>query len=238
MSLADASVTDEPEVQSEEEKLKHLDFVEDAVQQVVGIASSVYDYVKDKVGAIPGVETIETTVKNVVGPAIEKFQDVPGEVLKFVDRKVDEVLPSSVKDATTTAKSFSTEVVSDVKNNGLVETAKELLVKIEPVAEEYASSAWETLSQIPLLSKIVNAFAPAATLVADKYNETVQQTAEEGYKVSSFLPLVPTEKIAKVFTIPEAEPAKAAGGEEAAEVAGGEEAAEVPAEEGETVQEE
>lgn len=75
-------------VQSEEEKLKHLDFVEDAVQQVVGIASSVYDYVKDKVGAIPGVETIETTVKNVVGPAIEKFQDVPGEVLKFVDRKV------------------------------------------------------------------------------------------------------------------------------------------------------
>lgn len=75
-------------VQSEDDKLKHLDFVEDAMQEAVGIASSVYDYVKDKVGAIPGVETIETTVKNVVGPAIEKFQDVPGEVLKFVDRKV------------------------------------------------------------------------------------------------------------------------------------------------------
>ncbi|CAH1447687.1 unnamed protein product [Lactuca virosa] len=224
MGLA-ASVTDKPEVQSEEEKLKHLDFVEDAVQQAVGIASTVYDYVKDKVGPLkPGVVTIETTLKSVVGPAIDKFQDANVEALKFVDRKVDEVLPSAVKDITATAKSLSTEVVSDVKNNGLVETAKELLVKIEPAAEEYASSAWETLSQIPLLTKVAMAFAPAATLVAEKYNETVQQTAEEGYKVSSFLPLVPTEKIAKVFTIPEAEPA---------EVAGGEEAAEVPGEEGE-----
>nr|AJC97802.1 small rubber particle protein [Lactuca sativa] len=228
MGLA-ASVTDKPEVQSEDDKLKHLDFVEDAMQEAVGIASSVYDYVKDKVGAIPGVETIETTVKSVVGPAIDKFQDANVEALKFVDRKIDEVLPSAVKDITATAKSLSTEVVSDVKNNGLVETTKDLLVKIEPAAEEYASSAWETLSKIPLLTNVAKAFAPAATLVADKYNETVQQTAEEGYKVSSFLPLVPTEKIAKVFTIPKAEPA---------DVAGGEEAAEVPGVEGEIVEEE
>lgn len=36
----------------------------------------------------PGVETVEGTVKSVVGPVYDKFHDVPIELLKFVDRKV------------------------------------------------------------------------------------------------------------------------------------------------------
>ncbi|KAI3752411.1 hypothetical protein L2E82_24440 [Cichorium intybus] len=228
--MADAaSVTDEPEIQSEEEKLKHLEFVETTVQQAVAYASKAYDYAKDKTGPLkPGVETIETTLKTVVGPTYDKYHDVPVVVLKFVDRKVDEsvtqldgVLPPFVKGITTTAKSLPT----DVKNVGVVGTAKEFLVKIEPVAEEYASSAWKTFNQLPLFTSVVKALAPSATFVTEKYNQTVQEKA-------SFLPLVPTEKISRVFTIPsdtqaeEPEPAVAEEvprGEEAAveEAAGG-----------------
>ncbi|KAJ0806542.1 putative rubber elongation factor, shugoshin, shugoshin, plant [Helianthus annuus] len=40
---------------------------------------------------------------------------------------------------------------------------------------------------------------PTAAYCSEKYNETVQQTAEKGYKVSSYPPLVPTERIVKVF---------------------------------------
>nr|AGE89410.1 small rubber particle protein SRPP5 [Taraxacum brevicorniculatum]AMB19725.1 small rubber particle protein 5 [Taraxacum kok-saghyz] len=213
--MADAaSVTDEPQVQTEGEKLKYLEFVEEAITQAIDYASKVYEFAKEKSGPLkPGVETIETTLKTVVGPAYEKYHDVPVVVLKFVDRKVDEsvtqidgVLPPIVKDATKV---------------GVVETAKEFLEKIDPVAEKYASSAWSTVNQLPLVASTVKALTPSAALVTEKYNQTVKENA-------SFLPLVPTDKIARVFSIPEKdaekpEPAVVPGGEEEAaeEVAGG-----------------
>ena len=50
---------------------------------------NVYAYAKERSGPLkPGVETVEGTVKTVVGPVYDKFHDVPIEVLKFVDRKV------------------------------------------------------------------------------------------------------------------------------------------------------
>lgn len=55
--------------------------------------SNLYGYAKDKSGPLkPGVETVEGTVKNVVGPVYDKFHDVPIELLKFVDRKVCKLL--------------------------------------------------------------------------------------------------------------------------------------------------
>lgn len=201
--MADAdNVIDEPEVQSEEEKLKHLEFVGEAVQQAAVYASKAYEFAKDKTGPLkPGVEKMETTLKTVVGPTYDKLYEGPLVILKFADRILDEsamqwetIVPAVVKDATITAKNLPT----DVKNVGLVGTAKELLVKIDPIAEEYASSAWKTLNYVPLVTTISKAFSPAATFVTEKYNQTVQDKA-------SFLPLVPTEKIARIFNIPEPE---------------------------------
>ncbi|CAI9303376.1 unnamed protein product [Lactuca saligna] len=110
--------------------------------------------------------------------------DVPVNVLKFFDRKTAESV----------SKAKSISVASDTKNDvGVVETAsglvktaytkieptaKELLVKYEPVAEEHAASAWQSVNK---------------------------QSSEEGYKASSYLPLVPSEKIAKVFKAPDPE---------------------------------
>lgn len=76
-------------VQSEQERLKYLEFVQVAVVHAVVYASRAYGYAKDNSGPLkPSVETIESTLKTVVGPAYDKFQDVPVDVLKRVDRKV------------------------------------------------------------------------------------------------------------------------------------------------------
>ncbi|KAI3810514.1 hypothetical protein L1987_20130 [Smallanthus sonchifolius] len=216
--------------QSEVERLKYLEFVQMAILH----ASKFYGYAKNNSGPLkPGVETIEGTLKTVVGPAYDKYHDVPVEVLKFVDRKVDESvnkLDSKVQPFVKHVSAKTKNLASEVKAAGVVETAsglakiaytkleptaKGLYTKYEPVAEQYAASAWQSLNQLPLFPKVAKVVVPTAAYCSEKYNQTVQQTAERGYKVSSYLPLVPTDRIAKVFNPVElqAEPVVPSGGE-------------------------
>lgn len=75
--------------EEEEQRLKYLEFVQVATIHALMCLTNAYGYAKDKSGPLkPGVETVEGTVKSVVGPVYDKFHDVPIEVLKFVDRKV------------------------------------------------------------------------------------------------------------------------------------------------------
>ena len=205
-------------VQSEEEKLKYLEFLQVAMIHAALYVAKVYGYAKENSGPLkPGVQSVEGTVKTVVGPVYDKFHDVPVEVLKFVDRKVDQSVrkietrvPPMVKQAPAAARS----VAADVKSAGVMgaasglaktvyakyePTAKGLYTKYEPIAEQYAASAWVSLNKIPMVPKVTQAVAPTAAYYSEKYNVMVQQTADKGYKVASFLPFVPTEKIAKVF---------------------------------------
>lgn len=56
---------------------------------VVVFFSTIYDFAKENSGPLkPGVQTVEGTVKTVIGPVYDKFHDVPFELLKFIDRKV------------------------------------------------------------------------------------------------------------------------------------------------------
>lgn len=69
--------------------LKYLEFVQVAAIYIIVCFSSLYEYAKENSGPLkPGVQTVEGTVKTVIGPVYEKFHDVPFELLKFVDRKV------------------------------------------------------------------------------------------------------------------------------------------------------
>ncbi|CDP18044.1 unnamed protein product [Coffea canephora] len=220
---------------SEEQRLKYLEFVQAAVLHLVLCAASVYAYAKDNSGPLkPGVQRVEGTVRTVVGPVYNKFHDVPFALLKLVDRKVDEsvskmenYVPPLLKKAPAAART----VASEVKSAGVMETAsglaknayvkyepaaRELYTKYEPVAEHYAVSAWRSLNKLPLFPQVAQAVAPAAGYCSEKYNQTVQQTAEKGYRAASYLPLVPTEKIAKIFTTEEAEP-RVGGGDSAVE---------------------
>ncbi|GAB2218705.1 hypothetical protein Drorol1_Dr00001933 [Drosera rotundifolia] len=214
---------------SEEARLKYLEFVHAAAIHAIVCFSTLYVYAKDKAGPLkPGVEAVESTVKTVVGPVYDKYHDVPIGVLKFVDCKVDESVskldtrvPPVVKQVSTKAYTAAQKapevarsVASGVQRTGVVDTAselaknvyakyeptvKELYSKYEPVAELYAVSAWRSLNRLPLFPQVAQVMVPTAAFCSEKYNQTVISTAEKGYKVAGFLPLVPTEKISKVF---------------------------------------
>ncbi|KAI3966041.1 hypothetical protein MKX01_010998 [Papaver californicum] len=221
-------VNQQPEMtESEKENLTYLDFVQIATFHCVVNLSKLYNLAKENSGPLkPGVESVEGTVKTVVAPVYHKFQDIPFEVLKSVDNKVDESMghhvASLVKEvsgqaysAARLAPKVAQTVVSEVQRTGLVETAtgfaktvytkvepsaKEAYAKYEPVAEQYAANTWRKLNTLPLFPKVANVMVPTASVLSDKYNSAVCYTAEKGYSVSSYLPLVPKERNAKVFS--------------------------------------
>nr|ALX18624.1 rubber elongation factor [Sedum alfredii] len=221
-------------VKGDEQQLKYLEFVQVATLHALLYFSKLYHVAKDKSGPLkPGVQTVEGTIKSVVGPVYEKFHDVPNKVIKYIDDKVDESVtslnhhvPPVVKQVTNqavlvaqTAPGVARSVATEVKKAGVVDTAtgiaksvytkyepvatelaKSVYTKYEPVAEQCAVSAWRKLNQLPVFPKVAQAVLPTAAYCTEKYNKTVQLTADKGYKVSSYLPLVPTEKIAKMFS--------------------------------------
>lgn len=66
-----------------------MEFVQVAALHALVYASKLYGYAKDNSGPLkPGVETVEGTVKTVVGPVYDKYHEVPVGLLKFVDSKV------------------------------------------------------------------------------------------------------------------------------------------------------
>nr|BBE38099.1 Rubber elongation factor protein [Ficus carica] len=214
----------------EEQRLKYLEFVQVAAVHTLVYLSNLYGLAKEKSGPLkPGVETVEGTVKSVVGPVYEKIHVIPNELLKYVDRKVDASVteldrhvPMTIKKVSSQAFSAAQKapevarsVASEVQRAGVKDTAsgiaktvytkyepaaKELYAKYEPKAEKCAVTAWRKLNQLPLFPKVADVVVPTAAYCTEKYNQTVLSTAEKGYKVSAFLPLVPVEKIAKVFS--------------------------------------
>lgn len=66
-----------------------MQFVQAAAVEALLRFALIYAKAKDKSGPLkPGVESVEGAVKTVVGPVYEKYHDVPVEVLKYMDQKV------------------------------------------------------------------------------------------------------------------------------------------------------
>jgi hypothetical protein len=78
-------------------------------------------------------------------------------------------------------------------------TARELYYKYEPVAEQYAVLAWRSLNRLPLFPQVAQIAVPTAAFWSEKYNQVVGSAAEEGYTIALYLPLIPIERISKVF---------------------------------------
>ncbi|XP_074365237.1 stress-related protein-like [Apium graveolens] len=216
-------------VQDDAKNLRYLDFVQVAALYAVVCFSTIYEYAKDNSGPLkPGVQTVEATVKTVIGPVYDNLHDVPFEFLSFVDRKVDESLteldhhvPSLIKQVSSQAISavqkvpeVARAVASEVQHAGVVDaasniakamytkyepTAKEYYVKYEPVAEQYAVTAWSSLNRLPLFPQVAHIIVPTVAYWSEKYNQTVASLAEGGYPVSIYMPMIPVERIGKVF---------------------------------------
>lgn len=134
-----------------------------------------------------------------------------------LDRRVPPIIKQASSQAFSAAQSapvVARSVASEVKRAGVVETAsgivksvyikceptaKDLYSKYEPKAEQCAVLAWRKLNELPLFPLVAQVVVPTAAYCSEMYNQTVISTAEKGYKVSSYLPLVPTERISEVF---------------------------------------
>lgn len=136
--------------------------------------------------------------------------------------EVDRHVPVLVKAASSQAFSaahkapeLARSLTSELQQVGVVDTAaeitkaaytrfepmaKELYARYEPVAEQCAVSAWRSLNCLPLFPEVAHIMVPTAACWSEKYNRGVSYMADKGYGVASYLPLVPTERIAKVFT--------------------------------------
>lgn len=215
--------------EQQRQKLEYLEFVQVAALQALFCASRIYTFAKERSGPLkPGVETVEGTFKSVVGPVYDKLHGVPFEVLKFVDAKMGESVgeigrhvPSPVKEASNQvynaaqkAPEVARSISGEVRRAGVIgtatgiaraaytkaePTAKELYGKYEPVAEQYAVSAWQTLNRLPVFPQVAHILVPTAAHWSDKYNKAVTYSTDKGYAVPAYLPLVPIERIAKVF---------------------------------------
>ncbi|KAL6502818.1 hypothetical protein OROHE_023986 [Orobanche hederae] len=204
--------------------IKYLDFVQVATVYVIVCFSIIYEYAKENSGPLrPGVQSIERAVKTVVGPVSEKLHDIPFQLLKFADRKVDESIivldhhvPVLLKlashqawAATHSAANMARELAREVQQFGLVDTASKIVktayIKYEPtamyevIAEQYAATAWRSLNGLPLFSQVAHIMVPTAAYWADKYNQVVAYSTERGYAVSYYLPFVPIERIVKAL---------------------------------------
>ncbi|MED6187500.1 hypothetical protein PIB30_077028 [Stylosanthes scabra] len=195
-------------VDADQQELKYLEFVQFATLQAMMRAAIFYSYAKERSGPLKsGVETVEEAVKTVVAPVYDKFHLVPAEFLRYVDRKVEESVAEIDRHVPTNVKVASNQacsVVSNVRQTGVVDAAsgfaKSVYDKYEPKAEQCAASAWRKLNQLPLFPTVAGALLPKAAYCTAKYNEAVTVSAKKGYRVSAYLPLVPTEKIVRVFS--------------------------------------
>ncbi|KAF3622333.1 REF/SRPP-like protein [Capsicum annuum] len=222
------STTTDPVVE-DERKLKYLDFVQVAAIYVIVCFSTLYEYGKANSGPLkPGVQAVEASVKTAIGPVYEKFHDVPFDLLKFIDLKVGDLItevdshvPSLLKQASSKAlliahraPEIARDLISEVQRNGLADTAnnigkalytkyeptaKDLYAKYEPVAEKNAVSAWRSLNKLPFFPQVAQILVPTAAYWSEKYNQVVNYASENGYAVAHYFPIVPVERIAKMF---------------------------------------
>jgi len=226
MAVEEAEVETE---QVQEPSLKYLGVFQFVLLRATVCLSSFYEYAKENSGPLKsGVDTVEQTVKTVVGPVYHKFDGKPFELLHFLDRKVDatigkvdEYVPPTVKqktcevcDMAKQAPDVARSVISEVQRSGITAiasetarslyskyepTAKDLYTKYEPVAQECALFVYYKLLQLPLLPQLVHILIPTATYWTDKYNHTIVYLADRHYRLADFLPLVPVERIKKVL---------------------------------------
>ncbi|CAA2992360.1 Hypothetical predicted protein [Olea europaea subsp. europaea] len=193
--------------ETKEQRMKRLEFVQVAAFDAVSFAAKVYNYTKDKSGPLkPGIQTVEGTVKTVVGPVYDRYHGVPVEFLKFVDRKVDESMNMVQSHVPAVLKQVSTQAFSTAQKAPVAARS------VMTVAEHLAVSTWCSLNRLPLFPQVAKVVVPTASYYTEKYNQSVQLSAENGYKVASYLPLVPTEKIAKAFSVDKTEPVVLTGG--------------------------
>ncbi|KAJ4962053.1 hypothetical protein NE237_021963 [Protea cynaroides] len=201
-------------VELENQRLKHLGFIQMAAINTLICVLNLYEYAKQNSGPLKsGVRTVEDTVTTVVAPVCQKFRDVPYKLLVFLDKKVDEAAIKFDKDAPSLAKQVVNQASCLVlKASKVAQTlVSEARIGGVPAAMNYAAGKykdfildqsvwiWYTLNQVPPFQKAAEVVVPTAAHCSDKYNHVVVDMRKKGYTGFGYLPLVPLEKIERTF---------------------------------------
>lgn len=124
--------------------------------------------------------------------------------------EVERHVPSLVKEAsnqvrfvTQKAPKIARSISAEFQRAGVMGTAAELAkvayTKAQPVAKQYAVSAWRSLNKLPVFPNVAQVVVPTAARWTNKYNKAVRYSAAKGYALAMYLPVVSTERIASVF---------------------------------------
>eukprot|EP00249_Psilotum_nudum_P010153 c22368_g1_i1 orf=597-1226(-) len=199
-------------VQSEQPSLKYLGFLEIAVDKATKYAANIYEFAKESSGPLkPSVDSVESTVKTVVGPVYQRIEGKPYEILLFVDKTVEGAVgsvPKTVKEMSHQAYGIASQVpdlaksvVSDVQKGNFIEKAKSYYAKYEPVAEEWTCAAWKQLLKLPYAPQAIHFAAPPTLFCVEKFNEVVESLKDKHVPLATYIPALPAEKIEKALTV-------------------------------------
>ena len=143
---------------------------------------------------------------------------------------LDKHLPGALKAASAQAYAVARELAAEAQQSGVKSAARAALAKVEPVAkdvygrvepvardlyvryepaaEHLAVSTWRSLNGLPVFPQVAQIVVPTAAYWAEKYNKVIAAAANQGYTGAKYLPAIPTERIAKVFSssTPDSEP--------------------------------
>ncbi|KAL3636463.1 hypothetical protein CASFOL_021010 [Castilleja foliolosa] len=207
------------EVQENYAKLKHLGFVRVLAIQATVIVSNLYEYAKQNSGAIkPTVEKAENAFTAVANPVYDRFKGVPGDILVFLDKKVDEATYKFNECAPPAAKSIVSKAQSIVKKTSeLFEEAKvdgplAAISHVGTISKHFAVNqlafVWYKANKYPALHGVFEIAVPTATHWSEKYNKFVKDMTVKGYSFLNYVPLVPVEEMAKAYKQVEAAASK------------------------------
>ncbi|KAL8550699.1 hypothetical protein ACS0TY_009198 [Phlomoides rotata] len=197
--------TPEVEVERSDVRLKRLGFVKILAINAVVLVSNLYDYAKRNSGPLKStVGKVEHAVTSVVGPVYSKFNQVPTDILLFLDGKVDEawcVFGERAPSVVSMVEKASEEgPVAAISHAGKIskEFTVSQLVKVFYKANQYS-----------FVHGVVEVSIPTATHLLNKYNSLVKDLTGKGWcSVFSYVPLVPVEEMEKAYKQVEAAASK------------------------------
>ncbi|XVE63057.1 hypothetical protein DITRI_Ditri06bG0169200 [Diplodiscus trichospermus] len=157
------------------------------------------------------VNTASGFLNQVTSEALSIAQKAPGVVATDVQplgllsttsgfiKQVSSEANSAGQNATGVATEVQPTVSTSTDKGLLKQIASEVVSTVEDMATEVGISTWLALNKLPLVPQVASVAVPTAACFTKKYNQIVVSGAEKGFKVASYLPLVPIEKIAKAY---------------------------------------
>ncbi|CAK9137350.1 unnamed protein product [Ilex paraguariensis] len=206
--------SDEVEIEKSDKELKNLGFVSMFAMNSLVVASSLYENAKQSSGPLKSViGTAENAVTTTVGPVYENFKDVPGDLIVFLDQKVDEattkfeeIAPALVKNVVSQAQTMvqtASQVAQSLVKEALAGGLYAAIYFAWTLAKQFIFTqlawVWYEVNRCPLLHVVAGMVLPIVALLAETYNKVVSYMAANVCIIFSYVPLVPVSEMAKAY---------------------------------------